>query len=163
MEEGMGTGKVFKFRKCGTEYNIMTGVGFAFPSIYRETIEDIKTGKYGEELRDLFENDPGLAVDCETDLYVCECGNWTTEINLDVYEPLNEDVKERYARYMYVTRDELKKDFKLVRHHELICDKCGKKMKRIKHPESYAERYGLTCPECGEKNTAEKYAGIMWD
>ena len=162
----MGTGHAITCKKCGTEYSIMTGIGFMFPTVYKETVDKIRSGEFGEELKELFLNDNGLAVDCEEDLFVCKCGHWKTEINLDVYEPLNEDIRKRYTNdlgNMFAMRYELKHDFKQVRHQKHICDKCGKEMKQIKYPDSYVRRYGLSCPECGEKNTADPRGMIFWD
>ena len=162
----MGDGIGIKCRKCGAEYLVFTGVGMMYPSECAETLKKIRSGEYGDELQKLFLNDPDLAVDCEQDLFVCECGHWITEKNLDVYEPADDSVRNRHANKeepIIAFKDALKRDFRLVKHHVHACEKCGREMKLIKNADSYARRYGLTCPECGAKNKAEPFNMILWD
>ena len=165
----MGEGHFIKCKNCGTKYGVITGIGMMFPSVYGETVEKIRNGDYGEELNELLLTRPYLAVDCELDLYVCDCGHWETEENLDVYEPIDEEMRKEREKNLsedyrdYVIREDLKEDYRLVRHHTHICSKCGKEMKKIKRPEYYARKFGLKCPVCGEKNTAEYENMILWD
>lgn len=163
----MGEGHIIKCSNCGTEYMVDTGIGMLFPKVYGDTVEDIKAGKYGEEAKELFMSKPYKAVDCEYDLYVCECGNWNVEENLDIYEISDESrMKERYPAeegHGYVMREDLEEYFKLIMPHVHVCERCGKPMKRIKRPDYYVRQYGLKCPDCGTKNKADLSTRILWD
>ena len=163
----MGEGHEIKCKNCGNEYAVTTGIGIAFPIVYEETVERIRDGEYGEELKDLFLSKPYLAVNCENDLFVCDCGHWVTEENLDIYEPIEEELKRKResagAIHGYVMWEDLKEDYKLIRHHVHVCPECGKEMKRIKRPDYYVRTYGLKCPECGTKNKAGYETRILWD
>lgn len=162
----MGEGVEIRCRKCGADYIVFTGVGMMYPSDCAETMGKIRSGEYGDELKDLILSDPDLAVDCEMDLYVCECGHWQTEKNLDVYEPVDNEVRNRHVNKeqpVIAFKDMLKKDYRIVKHYMHVCEKCGKEMKLIKNADSYARRYGLSCPECGTKNKAELRNRILWD
>ena len=49
----MGDGYDFVCKKCKKEYSVMHGIGMMYPTIYQETIEDAKNGKYGSEWQEL--------------------------------------------------------------------------------------------------------------
>ena len=158
----MGQGVVFRCSKCGCNYMMSWGEGFIFPMVYERTVGEIREGAFGEEIRRIFEERDDLAVDCGEDLFVCSCGNWTTETNLDVYEPLTNESGTGGARDYYM-REDLKKDFRLLSRRTHVCARCGRKMKRIGRPWDYAMQHGLACPECGTVNTADPRFAIMID
>ena len=184
----MGEGYGFTCQKCGKNYEVLLGIGFAFPFVYEETVKKIQKGKYGAKAKKLFQNEPFAAVDCETGLFKCECGNWKAEEIMDFYVPKDrEKIKAKeYGRWSiateeaeehigktveeighipYVSQGELQDDFQLVFSLPHVCKKCKKEMKRIKHPDSYVMRYGLSCPKCGAKNRFDpRHTGmILWD
>ena len=92
---------------------------------------------------------------------------------MDIYAPKDPDkikeqehvfhVDEITDEVTFIMRDDLEEHFTVVRQWIHKCDKCGKEMKRIKNPKSYARRYGLTCPKCGTKNTEDPMWHIDWD
>ena len=49
----MGDGYDFVCKKCKKKYSVMHGFGMMYPTIYQETIEDAKNGKYGSEWQEL--------------------------------------------------------------------------------------------------------------
>ena len=169
----MGSGYSFRCSKCGCEYDAWLGIGYLFPSEYREAVSDIEAGKYGEEIRQTFLETQYAAVDFEKDLFVCKCGNWTVENNMDLYSPNDvEEVKklnygehdvEGWGYIPCVMKHDLKEHFTLLRHWPHMCKKCGREMKQIKNPDYYVRRYGLRCPDCGEKNFEEQGSRILWD
>ena len=84
----MGSGKVFHCNACGEEFSAMTGVGMVFPSIYEETVQDIRSGEYGEDWKKFFEEHPDGVVNCEKEPLICEeCGVPKCEMNLSLYLP----------------------------------------------------------------------------
>ena len=169
----MGTGSSFVCEKCGCKYSVLTGVGFLQPTVYKETVQKIKAGKYGEDIKDIFLKTKYAAVGTEKDLFVCKCGYWTTDMNMDIYAPIDPDklkeleygphIDEDSEEVTFAMREGLIKCFSVVRHWVHKCDRCGKEMKRIRDPENYAKRYGLNCPKCGTKNKSDHLGRIMWD
>ena len=132
-----------------------------FPLVYERTVREIRDGEYGEELRELFRSRTDLAVDCEEDLFVCGCGNWETGASLDVYGPAGAGRKPE--KHGYPTKEDLKRDFVLLRRHPHFCTRCGREMERIDDPESYLESRGLACPECGTVNGTDPSTVVLWD
>ena len=169
----MGTGSSFVCEKCGCKYSVLTGIGFLQPIVYKETVQKIKAGEYGDEVREVFINTRYAAVDTEKDLFVCKCGNWNTEINMDIYAPIDPDklkelehgaqIDEDSEEVTFAMREDLEECFSVVRYWVHKCDRCGKEMKRIRYPENYAKRYGLNCPKCGTKNKADPMGRLIWD
>ena len=160
--------------KC-QDKELMLGVGMGYPSFYRETMEDIRSGKYGAEMRDLVKNGKYIAVDAEKYMYYCDkCGCVEDFTALDLYEPKdikkieervvgrwsaaelaqNKTVKELGELPYFNSDDE---DFVLLKEYKHVCPKCGKVMRKIDE-EKLKEK---TCPKCGEKY--QMFSGILWD
>ena len=57
----MGKGLIYKCKKCGKEYFVSYGIGYAFHMDYEEIENDIKAGKQGEEWKAIFENEKYIA------------------------------------------------------------------------------------------------------
>lgn len=94
--------------KCNCRtFHAMLGYGRAYPSIYHETVEDIRAGKYGKELKRIFEETKFVGVDAEDALYFCpECGFVTSETCLDLYKPKNLELakNEKVGRWTAVDK-----------------------------------------------------------
>lgn len=158
----MGIGYEFTCEKCGHTYDVMLGSGFLLPTLFRDTLEEIREGKLGEEFREILLKNPWAAVDCENELYKCRCGNWSVEQCNDLYVPKDpeavrkmkygEKTAEEWGELPYVMKWQLDKYFSLARQRTHLCKKCGREMKKIKHPDESIRCSGLSCPECGAKN-----------
>ena len=48
----MGNGFNWKCDDCGYTFKAFLGVGFMFPMVYRETVQDMKRGKFGKQDKD---------------------------------------------------------------------------------------------------------------
>ena len=84
----MGNGRVFRCEKCNNGSILMVGVGAGFPDEYKEVIKDIKNGVYGENYKEKLLSRKDIAVDLETNLYVCDkCGDWNVNYCFDFYIP----------------------------------------------------------------------------
>ena len=71
----MGDGYDFVCKKCKKEYSVMHGIGMMYPTIYQETIEDAKNGKYGSEWQELISSSKYIAINAEREVYICSsCG-----------------------------------------------------------------------------------------
>ena len=163
----MGQGTVFCCSRCGHTETALSGIGFRFPEEYRETVEKIQEGKYGEAWKELFGSIPGAAVNAERELYVCpDCGAFAAEANLTIYE-----MKQAVASHPgnprrsvalpptgeeYVLPDELRRDYRLVRTYPHNCPECGKRMHRLRPDDR------MKCPVCKE-GEMKPQEGILWD
>lgn len=145
--------------KCGTEYSVRLGIGYVFPLEYKETVNEIKAGKYGTDWQKLFGSVPGAAVNAEAEFYVCAfCGGFSNEKNLSVYSPKG---KSREAHTdqtgsKYCTLDDLKEGYRLVKSYVHKCPECGKRMHKYRPGDL------LKCPHCKEKSM-DIETGALWD
>lgn len=164
----MGQGYGYKCKKCHYEYSVYLGGGMKYPKEYRKKIEEISTGIYGTERKNLIDKTEYAAIDADRVVYVCSaCNNWELGTDVTLYAP-NEPEKilkiqygiktvEEWGYVPYVTRWELKENYHILKRYYHKCKNCGKRM----HKASEKEEINLPCPKCGEPNTAESI--IMWD
>ena len=160
--------------KC-QDKELLFGAGLGYPMVYQETVEDIRSGKYGSEMRDLMNSSKYVAVDAEKYIYYCdECGCVECMTALDLYGPKdttkvgervvgrwsaaepaqNKTVKE-LGKLPYFNSDD--EDFVLLKEYKHICPECGKVMRKVDEEELKEK----TCPKCGEKY--QMFSGILWD
>ena len=59
----MGSGFEYKCSKCNNEYGITLGIGMMYPVVYKELVDEVKNGAFGEEWKQLFDNTENIAVD----------------------------------------------------------------------------------------------------
>ncbi len=166
----MGSGVGFKCSKCGKEYCANTGIGFLFPEVYKETLSDVKAGKYGEEWKKLALSEELVAVDAETYLYVCKkCGHWDVEPGLSLYAPndvkklkkkkYGEKTVEQWGEAPYVMSMDLEEDYHILKRRVHKCEKCG----GVMHKATREEELNLPCPDCGGAPEKGQVNMIMWD
>lgn len=152
----MGRGYLFKCKNCKKRYSLQLGIGMLFSEVYREKLESIDKGEYGDEWQKLYKETPFAAVDIWRELFICDsCGNWKVKPNLSLYAPNN---PEQIIPQSSVSRYDLEQDYKLLKEYSHICSKCGKAMSKILDdniPRS------LPCPNCGTEN--EIGSLMMWD
>ena len=153
----MGIGIEFTCNKCGHDYCATAGIGFRFPSVYQETVEEVKNGKHGEDWKKLFESTPGAAINAEKEFYVCPgCGTFDTEPNLAVYAPKDMTNPKDEEIHEYHTLHELQTEYHLVKSFMHKCPKCGERMHK------YRTTDYLRCPECNE-GQMEPSGELLWD
>lgn len=166
----MGSGIGLKCSKCGKKYYANTGIGFLFPQVYRETLADVKSGKFGEEWKDLASSEELVAVDAEDYLYICgKCGHWVVEKGLSLYAPndINALMKKKYGdktvkdrgEVPYAMSDDLEDDYHLLKEWIHKCPKCGKSM----HVATWDEETSLHCPKCGGAPVDGYIDAVKWD
>ena len=168
----MGFGYNFKCNECGHEYGYGIGVGFMFPKVYMDLLEDVKDGEYGEEWRELATNTPYVAIDAEERLYVCrKCGYWLTDAGLTLYAPadveaLKAETKDTpwavgfaYPNVPYVDSEDIRKYYRVLKKYIHKCPKCDSRMRRAR----YEELDNLPCPECGGKPNPNYTRHFNWD
>ena len=152
----MGQGVGFVCSKCKKEYGIGAGIGYNFPQVYKETLEDVKSGKYGEEFKKLALREDNVAVDAEIYLYICnKCGAWKTEKGLALYVPKDPE----HEAEPYVMGRGLNEHYRLLRKYIHLCDKCG----GVMHKASYEEERSLRCPYCGGEPEQGNMKRMHWD
>lgn len=154
---------------------LMLGVGMGHSIVYRETMNEIRSGKYGDEMKGLVDSEKYIAVDVENYIYYCEgCGCIECFRALDLYEPKNTEkvgkriigrwsageeyntktVKDNGGLMYFAADDE---DYKLMKEYKHVCPECGKVMERV----SEEELAKKICPMCGEKY--QVFPGMLWD
>ena len=152
----MGNGKAFKCKACGERFNAMTGIGMLFPTVYKDTVKNIRSGKYGEDWKKFFEEHPNGVVNCEKELLICEeCGVPKNEMNLSLYLP--KEGAEDLPKLPF--GDDLDEKYTLYMKYPHTCDKCGgacnivnaSKIKRV------------ACPKCGGVMEEDMDGIILWD
>ena len=164
----MGSGFSYECKKCKKEYSVRLGIGMLFPRVYQKILSDIKTGFYGDELKNLVNSQQYVAVNASKRVYICRhCGNWNLEYAMDLYTPVNieEISKQKYGAktvdewgYIpYVIPYSLKEDYKLLKRFIHKCPVCDKRT----HMASEKELKELSCPHCKAKNSKAEY--IDWD
>lgn len=165
----MGTGYGFKCSKCGKEYCADVGIGFLFPKVYKETLVDVKSGKYGEEWKSIALSEEFVAVDAESYLYACKCGYWEAVPGLSLYAPndieklkkkkYGEKTVEQWGEVPYVMGLDLKQNYHLLKSRVHKCKKCGDVM----HDATQEEKDNLQCPYCGGAPSKEDQELYRWD
>lgn len=152
-----------------------------YPTVYRETMKDIRDGKYGAEMKRLANETELVTVDAEEKPYRCpDCGFIESTVCLDLYKPndlegarkvvigrwtagepsLNDTVGS-LGDWPYWTPGDYdnkeKGDYVLLKKYEHMCPVCKKIMEEfdLGHLDKY------TCPKCGGKY--EEVGGMLWD
>lgn len=135
----MGAGYEYFCEKCGKHFPVYLGRGFMYPIVYEELLEDIKSGKYGEEMKTAALSNSNVAVDAERHLYICSCGYWENAYGLSLFIP------KEGARIdsPYVTPNKQRDDFQVLYEYNHQCPECGETM-----IEADSERIDLRCPVC---------------
>ena len=169
----MGESIHYTCGKCGNTEDPCLGIGMAFPSVYRELMDEIRQGRHGEEWRSLVESGEHIAIDGDEKLYACEtCGHWEVEPDLSLYEPkdvakLLEKLTEQFGEERvaewggapYVMSWELEEDYKLLKHREHRCPDCGGAMNAF---DDFESAPNVKCPKCGGEMTPGPGL-IKWD
>ena len=169
--------------KC-RDQELWLGVGMAFPMVYQETMEDIRSGKYGKEMAKLANETELVTVDAELTPYLCEsCGLVEANPCLDLYKPndieaarkavignwtaaeprSNKTVGE-LGDWPYWTPPSNDEDdfgenegnYVLLKEYEHMCPECKKLMKKVTD-----DFENIKCPKCGEKY--QTFPGVLWD
>lgn len=148
----MGAGYGYFCEKCGKDFPVFLGFGFMYPMVYEELLSDIKSGKYGEEMKTAALSNSDVAVDAERHLYVCSCGHWENAYGLSLFVP------KKGARIdsPYVTPNKQRDDFQVLYEYNHQCPECGETM-----IEADSENYDLRCPVC--KTMCTRNDIIWWD
>ena len=164
----MGQGYCYKCKTCNYEYSVQPGFGMGYPKLYHNQLAAVAAGKYGPELKRLFETTPYAAINAEKVIYACNtCNRWEPGIDVSLYAPNDPDsiplkqygiktVKE-WGSVPYVIKDDLREDYHLLKRYYQKCKDCGRRMHKLS--ESSLKR--LSCPKCGTVNEASDV--IMWD
>ena len=167
----MGYGYSLECRKCHSSFSVDLGCGMMFPIVYSRIVEEIKQGKFGDEWKEFFLNQPYMLVDGNNRLYLCEqCGKWSVEPSLSLYAPddindiprlLQEGNAQSFDIWAYCqSMWEFKwlKGYHFVKAYSHKCSICGRRMHKVK--ELHDEQ--LCCPDCGSQGEMES-SPLFWD
>ncbi len=173
----MGQGYSLYCKKCGYTISVNLGIGFMFPRVYEETLENAKAGKLGRNVQQFLKDHPDGALDCDLVLLQCKyCGNYDCGMDLSMYlpkEPADRKQKGIWStafpgdNYLYVSPRELKESYIPFASYQHTCGKCGKDMTVIKEREidqgvfSPEQNCHLLCPKCKIPLSYDDI--VMWD
>lgn len=164
----MGFGYEYKCEKCGREYSVVLGGGMLYPEDYKLFTDEIRQGKYGDKLKDLFLSTKYAAVNADRFLYYCEnCGHWEVKQDLTIYAPKDPEkiakkqygIKnvEEWGEVPYMSAFDLKEDYRVLKRHYEKCSVCGNRMKKL----SDCDDIVIKCPECGAPGIP--VGAFLWD
>lgn len=166
----MGRGFIGECPDCDFKIFANYGAGFLYPQVYSDTIENIKNGELGEEIKAFFEEHGDAAIDAGSTVLLCEeCGNIEVGDDLTVYLPVEGKMKdEERGRwsvafpaegYKFVTPWDLREkgQYKKIMEYSHKCSKCQGNMKII----SEKEFKKLKCPKCHKKLKVD--GDVLWD
>jgi len=161
----MGTEYLYQCHKCLYLHNSFEGVGFAYPYVYHEVMEDIRNGKYGEKYSKYIQEHPDAAVDASEVLFKCEhCGEFVTAPELSIYlpkpgyhAPKNDaawSVEVPCYSMDYVDNSDLKqregekarpRNYDFIFRIEQRCEKCNSPLVLV----DTSDETKIRCPKCG--------------
>ena len=164
----MGFGLEYRCSKCKKEYSVSLYEGFDGDETHINTIAQIEEGKYGKQLKSLFEKNHFLAVDVSMYFYRCSiCGSWKNEKSMDIYEYIGSDMKnelwweEGIDRIPHYVHPQNKPDkYKLIYQKAHRCEKCNVEMDQLSR-EVTEEDMEVPCLKCGRPN--KKISSFIWD
>lgn len=149
----MGLTTTYTCTRCGKSIDVVLGVGMMYPNLCKRVKEDARSGKLGKKLQKVVMQHPEGHMDCETIVYVCDCGAWKTAARNDYYIVHNQafDEDDNYSSWTEIGGTVLYE----TKH---LCPKCRRKMHPL--PEEKLEQ--LTCPDCGGKLKSPDRI-VLWD
>lgn len=161
----MGDGYELKCKRCSYTHDVYDGIGFSYPMVCAEILEEMKKGAYGKRFMEDALNTAGAAIHHDRSIFVCDhCGNWRDDAVIDLCAPIGEP-QERTGRFSvavdypsdvpYVMEFEIGDQYSVVRSRQHLCGKCRQQMRPIKKNEK------LKCPECGGQLV--KGDAFCWD
>lgn len=154
----MGNGFLIKCERCGYEFTCFTGIGMMFPVVYKDIVNDIKDGKYGEEHKVFLNEHPNAVINCERKFYMCsDCGAIDTARDLSIYLP-----KEDVPAPDYIMPNDLKSGYKKVLEYKHKCISCGGIMRSESLPDQ-VEEGNVKCPSCGKAFEVPEIIEVNWD
>jgi rubrerythrin len=149
----MGYSKEFHCDHCGYKRMILYESGMSFPQTYQKVLSAVKSGEYGDEMKNTAVTTKGIAIDAEWDLFICSnCGTWKNDYGLTLYEP---DDDTAYAEKDYVTPYEIQINYHMKKPYFHKCPTCGKRMHRFKQGDQ------PICPICHQVGHIDPLG--IWD
>lgn len=170
----MGHGNIYKCKECNYQMMVWDGIGFLFPDVYRKNMIDVKSGKYGQEAKELVENNENAAIDCENAVAYCKsCNEYKLTPKLDIYlpkdgyvsdkEPVRWTVMDELEVCDYVTGCDLRKHYKKVYEVKHICETCNGKLEVMRNFHARVMHNKIYCPICSGLIEMDENMEIMVD
>lgn len=141
--------------------------------VYKETVDAMKKGEYGEQGKKFFEEHPDGAVDCETAVARCSaCGEYGHVPALTMYVPKKDydsskielkgiwSVAFPFEGADYVSWSDLEEFYDVHEKYDHRCPECGG-VAEIVDFEKELEAGELACAMCDGKMEVTDL--IMWD
>ena len=165
----MGQGFKFECQECGYSSNAFFGIGFLYPNVCEEILQNMKNGVFGEKLKEDANTISHAAIHQRSSLFVCDnCGNWRVDDIIDLCAPIQKSKKnnqifsvtnEAENLHSYVMDADIGETYRVVGSVEHKCDCCQQNMRAIK--ESKIVKLKLKCPNCSNHLIIHEAYG--WD
>lgn len=166
----MGHGMILK---CDCqEHFINLGIGMAYPRVFKEDLEDARSGRLGEDIQKATQGKQYLAIDAENCFYYCsQCGYWEVTGSHDLYEPKNLELMklrqfgiktvEEWGEIPYARGSDFE-EYNLIFKYPHICPKCNIEMV---NPKTIGKRVlsKIRCQECGSLLREDNERFVLWD
>ena len=158
----MGLEYKLKCNKCGYQIYAELGVGFLFPKLYNETVQEMKEGKHGEKAAEFFATFPDGAIDYGLTLAKCsECGEMfeVTSMNMYILKEGHSVPSSKGRRWStaasfyeteYITSMDLEEHYELFERYIYECPKCGGASETMDNVERLIRDKKLKCSKCNE-------------
>lgn len=153
--KSMGTGLIVKCNTCKFKESYHLGAGMMFPNVYKNLVEEVRSGRYGKEWREFFEENDGAAINAEKQLYQCpSCNRLKLDYDKSLYKSKsNTPPEDGYWCYWRNPCNE----YKLFKRFIHYCPKCKIEMRRIE----ICKDTNIPCPRCGNELTQNN--NVSWD
>lgn len=170
----MGNGNTYRCTECDYSFTAFLGVGFLFPTVYRDAVKAARKGKLGMTLKHFFDEHADGVINCENTIIRCrKCGNMKCAPDFGMYLPEKSAAVTRQGNWSvampcegveYVTPWELTEGYKQYAKYPHRCGKCGSAADAVSEDDvsKGIEDGSIACPCCGGKLVIEKNR-IMWD
>ena len=167
----MGSGIRLECPNCGFNDTFYLGVGFSYPYVFAETMEDAKNGRYGKDLRKLLKKHPNAVLDPSLVLTHCpKCHMLGRETDLTAYVPKPGYDRSKEPKRMwssacpakdvdYVSPNDLRNHYNVLKKYDYRCEKCGTELELINERELRQRQ--IPCRKCGDILSVS--SDIMWD
>ena len=167
----MGSGIRLSCPNCGYNDMFSLGVGFSYPQVFANTMDEAKHGQFGKNLSRLLKKHPDAVLDPTIVLTHCpKCHLLGRAMDLTAYVP-----KPGYDRSKgpkgiwsgsnpaldidYVSPGDFRVHYTVLEKYGHSCEKCGTELELISEQE--LENRKIPCWKCGE--ILQVSTGLLWD
>lgn len=165
----MGTQYRVYCQQCGYDATLDLGVGFVYPEDFAEMQEKGRSGKFGDEIRVFFVEQPKGVMDSELVIGKCnKCGEYYSVPLTQMYIPKSSGKLRDmicavravmpFYKMSATSFSGLSSNYRLYKTHLPPCEKCGGDIKMFREKDIGK----LSCPHCGKRFLTPEISAL-WD